>query len=121
MFILSGSPGRDRTYDHRLTFILLLPIGMDYIIIPIKWDTRRFPILNQLRKVLPYGIVSTPAFLNLKRIGSVLSQPSQDFTEFTSFFNPSYLGKLQDSCFYLTVTIRTHKNTFIEFISYFFP
>jgi len=36
-----GSPGRDRTYDRRLTLVLLLLIGVDYIISALRSEALR--------------------------------------------------------------------------------
>lgn len=86
---------------------------MDYIIAHLGREALR-PIRIGL---LPCGIVSTPS--PKTELGSVL--PETGFTEFTSFFDLSFLRKLRNARVYFTVTIRAYQDTLIDFLFYLLP
>lgn len=87
------SSGRIRTYNQRLTRIPQLPVARTISSpLPTK-GARRFPWLAP--RVLPCGIVSTPAFVQVTKDWLGIAPPMAGFPRIHLVFDLNYSRKLQ--------------------------
>ena len=118
----SGSSGRTRTYNLVVTIAPKFLLGLDYLITRFKnskWGCRALPPgisrSTSFRSSLctfPGTYEGTRAWLRVTIFRRIRKE---GFLEFTRFFNHDFSWKLQPGVNF-SVTVRTKKYTFVQFL-----